>query len=464
MNERPSPPGALVWPDSVLDLADAFAGEAEDVYIVGGAVRDAVLRRPVRDLDLVTPSGGRRLARRIADRWHGDYYPLDDARDVGRALIDTADGRLIVDSAAMRGDLETDLRDRDFTLNALAVRLSQPHHDVIDPTGGLIDLNARRLRQCSPTAIEADPLRALRAVRLSVQFGLRIEPVTLAAVRAGAPLLARPSAERVRDELIAMLGLPDPALAMRIARSLGLLDVVLPALSPVTGAAWDRTLAVLGRLSGLWLTISARRTDETAAQFALGMVVMALDRYRPQLQEHLDALRSGRPHRALLMLAGLLAGLGSTAAATVGEQLRLSGEERDWLEHAVGAMPVALELRAPNVLDLHRYWRTAGAAGIDGLLLALAATLAEQGTALDQHAWVRQLEAARLLLAAWFDQRQTLIEPAPLVSGTDLMKALGLKPGPVIGKLLDALREAQVTGQITTAAEALALATELHAP
>lgn len=463
MNDRPSPPVALAWPDSVLDLADAFAGEDQAIYIVGGAVRDAFLRRPVRDLDLITASGGRRLARRIADRWHGDYYSLDDARDVGRALIDTVDGRLIVDVAAMRGDLEADLRDRDFTLNALAAPLSGSLNDVIDPTGGIEDLNAKRLRQCSPAAIENDPLRALRAVRLSVQFGLRIEPETLASVRAGAPLLARPSAERVRDELITMLGLPNPALAMRIARSLGLLDAVLPALSVVTGDAWDRTLATVDRLNNLWLTISAQRTDETAAQFALGMVVMALDRYRGPLQEHLAAVRSGRSHRALLMLSGLLAGRGSAAAASVGDGLRLSGEERDWLERTIGALPAALELRAPDALAAHRYWRAAGAAGIDGLLLALAATLAERGIEMDQDAWVRQLEAARVLLSAWFDQRDTIVEPKPLVTGTDLMKAFRLKPGPQVGQLIDALREAQVTGQITTAAEALALAAKLRA-
>jgi hypothetical protein len=210
--------------------------------------------------------------------------------------------------------------------------------------------------------------------------------------------------------------------------------------------------------------IGPQRTDETAAQFALGMVVMALDRYRAQLNAHLQQTHGGfRPHRALLVLASLLAPFGPKLAAAEGRALRLSGEECAWLEHATLAWPAALELREPDALAMHRYWRPVGSAGLDGLLLALASTLAAQHMALDQDAWVRQVEAARLLLWAWFDLRDTVIEPTPLVSGTDLMKALRLRPGPKVGTLLDALREAQVSGSIATVEDALNLATRLLA-
>lgn len=465
MNEPVAQIVVLGWPNSVLDLADLLAGDPQPVYLVGGAVRDAWLRRPIHDLDLISPTGGRKLARRIADHWKGDYYPLDEARDVGRALVDTPEGRLVVDVARMRGEsLADDLHDRDFTLNAMAVRLNGALDDLYDPLGGLDDLKAKRLRQCSPHAISDDPIRVLRAVRLSVQFGLRIERETVAAVRAGVPLLARPSAERVRDEWFALLGLPKPAVALRVARSLGVLEAVLPPLGAVQGAQWDRTLLTVERVNDLIRTIGPDRSDETAAQFALGMVVMALDRYRTPLNTHLQqAQPSGRTHQALLTLAALVASFGPAQAAEIGRALRLSGVECDWLERAIAALPGALELREPAALAMHRYWRPVGRAGIDGLLLALAATLAAQHTALDQDAWVRQLEAARLLLWAWFEQQDAIIAPAPLVSGSDLMWTFHLKAGPTIGRLLDALREAQVCGEIGTRDEALALAARLVA-
>ncbi|MBL8147251.1 MAG: CCA tRNA nucleotidyltransferase [Anaerolineae bacterium] len=464
MNEAAGRQVALAWADSVLDMAEFLATAGERVYLAGGAVRDAVLRRPVHDLDLVC-SGGRRLARRIADHWHGDYYSLDDARDVGRALIDTADGRLVVDVARMRGDsLDDDLRERDFTVNAMGVQLNGELDRVFDPTGGLADLTAKRLRQCSEQAIASDPIRALRAVRMSVQFGLRIEAGTLAAVRAHAELLTRPSPERVRDEFFAILGLPKPAAALRVAWSLGLIVPVLPQWAELPALLRDRTLLTVERTGELLRVIGPQRTDDTAAQFALGMAVMALDRYRGQLNTTLaQELSMGRARRGLLIFAAMLSAFGPAQAAEMGRVLRLSRAECDWLELTLAALPGALELREPDELAMHRYWRAAGSAGIDGLLLALAATLAAQGAALDQDGWVRQLEAARLLLWAWFDRRSEVVEPAPLVTGAQLMKALRLKSGPQIGALLDALREAQVMGQVTTETEALELAAEILA-
>ena len=464
MTDAAGQQAALAWPDSVLDMAEFLAAAGEPVYLVGGAVRNALVRRAVHDLDLVA-AGGRRLARRIADHWHGDYYPLDDARDVGRALIETPDGRLVVDVARMRGgSLDDDLRERDFTINAMAVQLNGELDRVLDPTGGLADLKAKRLRQCSAAAISDDPIRALRAVRFSVQFGLRIEPETLAAVREHAALLTRPSPERVRDEFFAILGLPKPAVALRVASSLGLMAPVLPQWAELPSALRERTLLTAERTADLLKTIGPQRTDDTAAQFALGMAVMALDRYRGPLNAYLALeLSAGRAHRGLLLVAALLSAFGPAQAAEMARTMRLSGAECDWLAQTLAALPGALELREPDDLAMHRYWRPASHAGIDGLLLALASTLAAQGTALDQDGWVRQLEAARLLLWAWFDRHSEVVEPVPLVTGTQLMKALRLKSGPQIGALLDALREAQVTGRIATEAEALALAAGLLA-
>src|SRR5690606_37714724 len=123
----------LNWPDFVLDLPDRL-DFAEPAYLVGGAVRDALWNQPIHDLDLTVPNGGIALAKRIANTFNGDFFVLDSERDVGRALVETEWGRITIDVARFRGDdLQADLLDRDFTINAMAVDLSQDLNLLIDP-------------------------------------------------------------------------------------------------------------------------------------------------------------------------------------------------------------------------------------------------------------------------------------------------------------------------------------------
>jgi tRNA nucleotidyltransferase/poly(A) polymerase len=133
-------------------------------------------------------------------------------RGVGRALVPWEGGQMVVDVAQFRGpDLLADLRLRDFTINALAMPVRGERNRVIDPLGGMADLERKVLRRCGPESIASDPVRGLRAVRASVQYGLRIEPETQADMRAHARQLAETSPERVRDEFFQMLGSAKPA-------------------------------------------------------------------------------------------------------------------------------------------------------------------------------------------------------------------------------------------------------------
>src|SRR5689334_16902560 len=114
---QPSRP--LFWPEIVLELQAAFRSTKDPIYLIGGAVRDAMLHYPLHDIDLTTSGDALRLARQIANHFHGDYFVLDSERGVGRALLDTLDGRMMVDVARFRSaTLLDDLKDRDFTINA----------------------------------------------------------------------------------------------------------------------------------------------------------------------------------------------------------------------------------------------------------------------------------------------------------------------------------------------------------
>ncbi len=484
----------LVWPDVVYDLQER--AQDREVYIVGGAVRDALLRYPIHDLDLAVPSGGIALARRIANQMRGAFVALDADRDVGRAILDTPDGRLLVDVARFRGEsIEVDLRDRDFTINAMAVDLRGDLNQVIDPLQGLQDLIAKVLRRCNPESIATDPIRGLRAVRQSIQFGLRIEPETLKDIRANTPRLLDTSIERVRDELFKLLAQSKPVAALRIADRLGLLTMIIPELAPLHDLeqyvpvhaydVWNHTLAVVESLSDILAVVSAHRTDETAAQFNLGMFAVALDVYRRPLQQHFGhEWPEGRTHVALLLLAALLHDIGkgivtptpneenkprfpnqekigAEAAAKRVEALHLSRDEQMLVVHLVRYHDSeTLWQDELSPVDIYRFWKRHGEAGIDLIMLTLADYLGAKGANYDQNVWLKLVERAQTLLRAYYDEHERLVEPPVLINGNELMQALGLKPGPLVGDLLERIREAQVSGAVTTADEALQLARE----
>ena len=183
-------------------LATARAATAGDpqAWLVGGAVRDALLGRPLLDLDLACtlPEQAARAAARATG---GAPFPLSERHGAWRVVLD--DGRTI-DLAPLHPDgLAADLAQRDFTVNAMAAALDAvpTAATVIDPHGGAADLAAGVLRPVSPAALDADPARLLRAVRLEDELGLRLDPAGEAAVRERAALVTRPAGERTLAEL-----------------------------------------------------------------------------------------------------------------------------------------------------------------------------------------------------------------------------------------------------------------------
>lgn len=480
----------LIWSPVVEAVCAAVPPDAE-AYLVGGVVRDALLHRPIHDIDLVTPGDGGPVARRMADALGGDYYPLDAERGVGRALIPWEGGRVVVDVARLRGpDLLTDLRLRDFTVNALAVPVSGDRTCVIDPLGGMTDLARKVLRRCDPQSIASDPVRGLRAVRASVDYGLRIERATQDDVRAHAARLVEASPERVRDEFLQLLGSARPGAALAAAARLGLLSPFLPELDGLSAVrqgpphqydVWKHTLRTVERLDDLLRIVGPQRDLRDASNIAYGAVVIAVAHLRPQLAEHLSVTwANGRPHRTLLLLAALLHDTGKAqtrevggdgqvhfhghekisrlVAVSIGARLRLSRDEIARLATIVGhhmrphwlADGPQLSARAA-----YRFWRDTGAAGVDLCLLGMADYLATVGPTLDHDAWLAYVETQQQLLNCYFLDYENSVAPAPLLTGRSLMHEFGLEPGPEIGAILEELREAQAAGEVQTQAEAL---------
>ena len=461
----------LLWPE-LLHRLRPFAAEArQPVYIVGGAVRDALAGRPVHDVDLAVAHEGIRLARRIANGLGGDFFVLDRRRDVARALLDTEDGKILVDVSGLRGDnLLADLADRDFTINAMAVDLGTDCTQIIDPLGGESDARAKVLRQCGPDSLPNDPLRALRALRLAAQFDLRIEPETRHSMHAVCDRLYESSAERVRDEFWRLLALPRVGAALRAASATGLLERIVPEMGDLSARparsdtysdAWQETLATLTSLRQIVAAFGPQRGDQHGATFGVGMLVMQLDRWRPQLQQHLQYnWPNDRSHCALLMLAAMLCTTGEGPAAAElaikrARTLCLANVEIERLGAALRWQHEPRLLAELSDLNLYRFWRTTGVAGVDACLLAAARYLGEAGSRLDQDDWLAVVEHIARLLQARFEETAA---PEPLLDGKSLMRALNLPPGPRVGVLLEHIREAQVSGQVNTVTEALAAA------
>lgn len=486
----------LVFP-SILESVRKILTD-QPLYLVGGAVRDGILCRPVHDLDFAVAQDGIGTARRVANAFKADFYPLDVQRDTGRVLIPGEQNQsLCMDFATFRGDdLEADLLGRDFTVNAIAMDVHT--NEIHDPLGGGTDLKAKLLRQCTPASCGDDPVRILRGVRLSVEYGFHILTETRQAMKAHADKLAGVSAERVRDELLHILEGPDPAACMRAMEMLGALAVILPELTRLKGVrqpephvhdVWEHTLSVLTELGNLLAALSPQYDPEKAADVMNGLLVMRIGRYREQISAHLiKPVIPGRTRRGLLFLAALYHDiakpetkqidqegrlrfwnhdqLGAKTAGQRARQLTLSNEEIEQLETIICehmrvhfyTSRLIREGKPPSRRSVYRFFRDSGREGVDICLLAMADMRATYGHTLSQMDWAACLDVVRLLLENWYEKPEESVAPPLLVDGTELMRALRIAPGPKVGELLAAIREAQAVGDITTKEEAINLA------
>jgi len=459
---------------------------APDAVLVGGAVRDLLLGEPLHDLDYVLADGALAAARRLGDALGGAYYPMDEPRGIARVVWrPTPNTRLVIDVSTWRGaNLDDDLRARDFTLNAIALL---PDGQVYDPLGGIEDLAARRLRPCTPASLKTDPLRILRAVRFLFQFRLQPHPSLGGLVAAAAPGLDAISPERQRDELLKILALPEPQYALLQLQAWNLARRFFPALVRLIGIeqarphvydVYEHSLIALR-----WLAhIDRLLRDEAAPSTELeGMIIAALAPCSPDLRTYLDqTFVPDRPRWLWLRFAALAHDWGKAATRTqTGDgRIRFLGHEAisaelsgDWLQqyrcasseidyvHRLcrGHMrPIFLsqDERAPGRRALYRFYRDLGDAAPGALLLHIADHLATYGPDIDPEDFRQHLRTVAAMLAPMTATGEQTILPTPLLNGNDLIELFALQPGPRIGELLEALREAQAVGEVSSRGEA----------
>jgi len=471
-----------------------------EVYLVGGAVRDLLTNRLSPDFDFAVPSNGIFLARTVANALKADFMVLDSERDTGRVVIIEGETYTYLDFAAFRGaTLEDDLRDRDFTINAMALNLRDI--TIIDPLNGATDIRAKVIRACSPNSLTNDPVRILRAVRQAAAFGFTIDKSTRELMKQAADKINNVSIERVRDEVFKILGGPKASASIRALEMLGVLQHLMPELLKMRGVTqsnphihevWTHTLAVVDQLDNL-LTSSLRLDfdPEKTSDMYMGLVSLKIGRYREQIAKHFaNQLNPSRSHRSLLFFAALYHDVCKPDTKTIDE----SGRIRFFDHDIKGAEVVADRARAFNLSNdeverlhtivrhhmrfhffadrleregqppsrkaVYRFFRDSGAASVDLILLALADLRGTKGNELTQVTWTAYLDIARILLENYWERPEEVINPPRLVDGNELMKELHLQPGKIVGVLLESIRENQAAGKIADKEQALAFARE----
>ncbi len=421
-------------PPDVHHVLAILTEAGREAALVGGCVRDAVRGETPTDWDVATSATPDAVSALFArSTWENPFGTVTVLpRDPGGKAVEVTTYRIEgpyrdrrrPETVRWGGSLEEDLSRRDFTINAMAWvpgDLGAGSGRLVDPFGGADDLRAGVLRAVGnpDERIAEDALRMVRAVRFATRFDLELDPVTESAVRRLVPEAASLSGERVREELLRMLAGPAaPSRALSMMESLGLLNVLFPELAALRGVPQAKALR------GDALDHSLRTTD---------------------------ALPATDP---VLRLAGLLHDLGKATTLADGHFI---GHEREGAELAEALLkrlrfPRAEIARIARLIRHHmfayssgwtdaavrRFVRRVGADLLDDLYALRRADNAASGAREPARGGLEELRSrtARAVAADPMSPKQLTVD------GGDLVRELGLRPGPVIGRLLDELMEA----------------------
>jgi len=505
-------------PATLAKISHLLATQKKQGYIVGGLIRDWLLERKTNDIDIAVSGAATTIARKVAEEIGGKFVLLDDVNNIARVVViedeqprgtsqnqESRSAEWHFDFSPFTGDIESDLARRDFTINAMALELSQfvtastatkmsfrksarfltekqSPLKLIDPFSGEEDLRDRIVRGVSEQIFEADAARLLRAVRLAAELDFTIEPKTEYLIRRYSQAITEVSGERVREELLRLLTLPRAAYHLRYLDNLGLLLTLIPELAESKGVEqptvhfWDVFEHSLQTVAAVEFLI--RESDWEYSNDDM----LTTAPWSDVIERHLSQeVSSGSNHKVLLKLAGLFHDIakpmtksiddtgrarflghtkqGAAMTANILERLRFSNREIRVVESLVyhHLRPVQMANKEfPTQRAIYRYFRDTGEVGIDILFLALADYLASRGPLASMEEWKKHCQLINYILAE-HDKQQAKILPVKLIDGHDIMNNFDLAPGPLIGKLLAMVNEAHASGELSTKEEALAL-------
>ncbi len=474
----------------MLERARAFlANRQVSAWTVGGSVRDMLLGVQTADADLVVDAPNvPQLGRQFADEIGGAFYHLDQQRNYVRVLSepDAAGERARLDITPLGDqDIASELERRDFTVNAIALPLENWHtpDNLIDPLDGCADLRQRVLRAVKPTIYADDGIRLMRLARLAGQLSFTVDEETETLAKRDAAHITDVSADRLRDELCKVLGLRDVKSALRLLDDIGVLSRIMPELDAARGVTqpiehywdvFDHLIETVGFMDAL-LDEDRRAPDSILSQMPWSDHVA--DYFAEEVSGGVDRTvltklacllhDVAKPQTKTVEESGKTRFLGhpeqgSEVTEAVMDRLHFSRRANAYVSLLVRQhlrpMQLSNNLETPTRRALYRFKRDLGDAAIGAVWLAIADFLAAKGPMLDPNEWRRRVSHCSLVMES------ILAEPADdkaapqLVNGYMLMEALGVGPGPRVGQVLEAVREALAADEVSTPEEALEFA------
>jgi putative nucleotidyltransferase with HDIG domain len=478
---------------ALLSAVAGFLGEHHvQAWATGGFLRDSLLGLPTRDLDVTLDADPLGLGRGLAGVIDAHFVVLDEGRRHVRLAPRTGVGS--VDLTPLRAEsIGEDLRLRDFTVNAMAGEIgavARGDFDLIDPNGGLADLRVGILRAISEQCLRDDPLRLLRGARIANELTFHVDGDTAAMIRRSAHLVTEAAAERQRDELVRIFGTDRAAAGIRLLDDLKLFSHVFPELEVMRGVeqpkehSFDVFEHSLAALEALDFLLAEEQPVDSPQRDLWGDLWSALDWCDGLRERFGEESGSGMSRKALLKLCGLLhdvgkpgtktfepngrmrffghSEMGAEIAARLMRRLRFSASEVRDVSAMIEAHLRPIQLGQspggrPSKRAIYKFFRYTGDAGIDTLFLSLADHLGTAGPRVSVDGFHRHVALTSYILDVRFRQAE-IVAPPKLVDGDDLCAVLGIEPGPLVGRLLEAVREARAAGEVETRDEALEFA------
>lgn len=437
-----------------------------ELYLVGGTVRDWLLKRETKDFDFTLKEGAYCLAKRVADSLGGSFVGLDKERDIARVVYK----EFCLDFSGFKGaSIEEDLIKRDFTINALSLDLREGR--FIDPLAGKKDLKERQIRVISKDSFKDDPLRMLRAVRLAAALSFEVEKETLSLMAQFKGLIKDVSPERISFEFFLILEQPSSYPYLLLLCQLGLLFEIFSELKPLKKVTqngfhhlnvFDHSMVTLEELERI-----VSNLEKTFLNFACQIKghlrqILACDHGRLSNLKLSCILHDVGKPQTLREVEGRIRFINhekvsSEISGKICRRLRLSKKETDYIKQLVSFHMWPGYLAGLNKVSKRavlKFLRKADENCIDLLLLSLADRYAAKGVLTTCEALKRHEELVRIILAELFRKQE--LKPLPrLITGRDLISLFNLSPSPLIGRVLNKVKEAYLLGEIKDRKEAL---------
>lgn len=454
----------LIENDDVIKLIKPYLTDVE-AYIVGGFVRDILMNKKSPDRDLILCGCDvEKFSRELADKLNAHFIELDSVNKIYRIVLENKIDYIDI-TMPIENDFEKDIKRRDLTINAIAYNLKTS--EIIDLVGGVDDIKNKKIKGICDKNFEDDPLRLLRIFRFYAKTGFEIDESLIELSKRLYKRINEPAKERVTVELLKMFEGKYCDLALLKLDECGLLEEIFPIYKEVKKIPPNshHHLDLIHHLI------------ESVRQ-----VQMIYEKSSEEVKNYLETIKYGSVQElAFLKLATFLHDIGKPSCWTIEEDtLRHRFIKHDEIGSKL-VIPILKDLKfskkqiqyvqtlikyhiypssmvsAEDVTDkaFMKFYRKMEGYVIDLIILAMADRLSARGEKITEDIVNKNINALTKLLNDYLEMRKNIKPLEKLLDGRDIMELLNIKQGPQLGEIVNALKEAQISGNVTTKEEAI---------